>query len=206
MSDPKRYIDPSEHDAKSLYFLLTSIVVPRPIAWVSTISNDGVANLAPHSFFTVAASSPPSVAFTSIGDKDTVANIRANGEFVVHVAGHDLVEQMNTTSAPAPASVSEFELAGLTKAPAACVSAPLVEQAPIAIECRSIDVVEVGNGRVIIGECIAFHVAERLWDDQERVAPDRLDALGRMGGSTYSTTRDRFELRRPTYDEVLARE
>ena len=202
--EPMRTLLPADHDTKSLYFLLNSLVVPRPIAWVSTRSADGVANLAPHSYFTIAASSPPAVAFTSIGDKDTVRNVRDTGEFVVHVAGHELVERMNVTAADAPAGVSEFELAGLTERAADHVAAPVLAEAPVAIECRLAEVVEVGNGRIIVGECLAFHVAERLWDDRDRVDPARLDAVGRMGGADYSTTRDRFELKRVSYDEVVA--
>ena len=201
--EPMRTLLPADHDTQALYFLLNSLVVPRPIAWVSTRAADGTRNLAPHSYFTVAASNPPSVAFTSIGDKDTVRNVRETGEFVVHVAGHDLVEQMNLTSAKAPADVSEFELAGVHPVAADHVAAAIVAEAPVAIECRLTEVVEVGNGRVVIGECLAFHVAERLWDERDRVDPGRLDAVARMGGSTYSTTRDRFELRRPVYEELV---
>ena len=201
--EPMRTLLPADHETRALYFLLNSLVVPRPIAWVSTVSADGTRNLAPHSYFTVAASDPPSLAFTSIGDKDTVTNVRATGEFVIHVADHALVEQMNLTSANAPADVSEFELAGVTAVAADVVAPAIVAQAPVAIECRLTQVVEVGNGRIVVGECVAFHVAERLWDDKDRVAPDRLDAVARMGGSTYATTRDRFDLRRPTYEELV---
>lgn len=201
--EPRRTLLPADHDTRALYFLLNSIVVPRPIAWVSTLSADGTHNLAPHSFFTVAATDPPSIAFTSIGVKDTVTNIAATGEFVVHVAGHDLVEQMNLSSALAPPHVSEFELAGVTPIDASVVSPSIVAEAPVAIECRLDRVVEVGNSRMVIGECVAFHVAERLWDDKDRIDPGRLDAVARMGGSTYSTTRDRFELRRPDYESLV---
>lgn len=201
--EPMRTLLPADHDPRSLYFLLNSLVVPRPIAWVSTRSADGTHNLAPHSYFTVAASDPPAVAFTSIGDKDTVTNVRATGEFVVNIADHALVERMNVTSANAPSNVSEFELAGLTPVAAEHVAAAIVAEAPVSIECRMVEVVSVGNGRVVIGECVAFHVAERLWDERDRVDPAALDAVARMGGSTYATTRDRFELRRPTYEELV---
>ena len=200
-----RTLLPADHEPRALYFLLNSLVVPRPIAWVSTVAADGTRNLAPHSYFTVAASDPPSLAFTSIGDKDTVRNVRSSGEFVIHVADHALVERMNITSANAPADVSEFELAGVTPVGADHVDAAIVAEAPVAIECELDRVVEVGNGRLVIGRCLAFHVAERLWDERDRVDPARLDAVARMGGSTYSTTRERFELRRPTYDELVDR-
>jgi flavin reductase (DIM6/NTAB) family NADH-FMN oxidoreductase RutF len=198
-----RTLLPADHETRALYFLLNSLVVPRPIAWVSTRAADGTRNLAPHSYFTVAASDPPSVCFTSIGDKDTVRNVRATGEFVVNVADHALVERMNLTSADAPPDVSEFELAGLTPLEGELVRSAIVAEAPVALECRLTEVVEVGNGRVVIGEVLAFHVADRLWTEQGRVDPARLDAVARMGGSTYSTTRDRFELRRPTYAELV---
>jgi flavin reductase (DIM6/NTAB) family NADH-FMN oxidoreductase RutF len=201
--EPMRTLLPADHETRALYFLLNSLVVPRPIAWVSTLAEDGTRNLAPHSYFTVAASSPPSVCFTSIGDKDTVRNVRATGEFVVNIADHALVERMNLTSADAPADVSEFELAGLTPREAQHVGPAIVAEAPVSLECRLTQVVEVGNGRVVIGEVVAFHVAERLWNEQDRVDPARLDAVARMGGSTYATTRDRFELRRPTYAELV---
>jgi flavin reductase (DIM6/NTAB) family NADH-FMN oxidoreductase RutF len=200
--EPMRTLLPADHETRELYFLLNSLVVPRPIAWVSTLAADGTRNLAPHSYFTVAASAPPTVAFTSIGDKDTVTNVRATGDFVVHVADHELVERMNVTAADAPAHVSEFELAGVHPVPADQVQASIVAEAPVALECRLRQVVEVGNGRVVIGEVVAFHVAERLWDERGRVDPERLDAVARMGGSVYATTRDRFELRRPTYAEL----
>jgi flavin reductase (DIM6/NTAB) family NADH-FMN oxidoreductase RutF len=201
--EPARTLLPADHETSALYFLLNSLVVPRPIAWVSSLSAAGVPNLAPHSYFTVAASAPPSIAFTSIGDKDTVRNVRATGEFVVNVADHALVERMNVTSAAAPPDVSEFELAGVTPFASQHVAVPRVAEAPVAMECALDQVVEVGNGRLIIGTVLAFHVAERLWNELDRVDPERLDAVARMGGSTYATTRDRFDLRRPTYEEVV---
>ncbi len=197
-----RTLLPDDHDPRSLYFLLNSLVVPRPIAWVSSTAQDGTRNLAPHSYFTVAASAPPTLSFTSIGAKDTVRNVRARGEYVINVADHALVERMNVTSADAPPHVSEFELAGVTPVPAERVDAMRVAEAPVAIECVLDRIVEVGNGFMVLGRCVAFHVAERLWDERDRVDPGLLDAVARMGGSTYATTRDRFELRRPSYAEL----
>lgn len=202
--EPMRTLRPADHDTRELYFLLNSLVVPRPIAWVSTTAADGTHNLAPHSYFTVAASAPPTLAFTSIGEKDTVRNIRATGDFVIHVADHDLAERMNVTSAAAPAEVSEFQLAGVHPCDADIVDSSIVCEAPVALECRLDRIVEVGtNGHVVLGEVVAFHVAERLWDERGRVDPGKLDAVARMGGSTYATTRDRFELRRPTYSDLI---
>lgn len=200
---PYRTLLPVDHQTRELYLLLNSLVVPRPIAWVSSTALDGTANLAPHSYFTIAASAPPTLAFTSIGDKDTVRNIRDTGSFVVHVVDRALVEQMNLTSADAPPDVSEFGLAGLHAAGADIAGAPIVVEAPVAIECMLDRIVEVGNGRLVLGTCVAFHVAERLWDERGRVDPERLDAVARMGGSTYAGTRERFDLRRPVYDELV---
>lgn len=205
-AEPMRTLRPDEHEPRALYYLLNSLVVPRPIAWVASRAADGTANLAPHSYCTVAATAPPTIAFTSIGDKDTVRNIRATGDFVVHVADHSLVERMNTTAADAPPHVSEFGLAGLTPLDSVTVRSPSVAEAPVALECVLDRVVEVGNGRLVLGRIVLFHVAERLWDERGRVDPGLLDAVARMGGSTYATTRDRFELRRPTYAELVAEE
>ncbi|MCW2961708.1 MAG: Nitrilotriacetate monooxygenase component [Thermoleophilia bacterium] len=204
--EPVRTLLPQDHDTKSLYFLLNSLVVPRPIAWVSSLTADGTTNLAPHSYFTVAASAPPMVSFTSIGDKDTLRNVRATGEFVVNLVDHTLIDHMNVSSAAAPPDVSEFELAGVTPDASRFVAPPRVVEAPVALECRVVQIVEVGNGRMVVGEVLAFHVAERLWNEKDRVDPGLLDAVARMGGSTYATTRDRFDLRRPTYDELVGTE
>lgn len=201
---PMRGITPEGHAGRELYFLLNSLVVPRPIAWVSTRAADGTANLAPHSYFTVVSDDPPMVAFVSIGDKDTVRNAREGGDFVVHVVDQRLVTHMNDSSASAPPDVSEFELAGLEQVESLHVRSPRVAAAPVAIECSVEQVVETGRGRIVIGRCLHFHVAERLFDDRGRVDPGRLDAVARMGGSTYATTRDRFDLVRPAYEDLAA--
>lgn len=198
-----RMILPGDQKPGETYHLLSSLVVPRPIAWVSTVAPDGTANLAPHSYFMAVASDPPAIAFSSIGVKDTILNLRVTPEFVVHIVDKTHAERMNTTSAEAPRNVSEFDLAALKSIPARSVAAPIIDGVPIAIECRVLQEFPVGNGNLVIGECLAFHVAERLWDANERVDPGRLDAVARMGGSTYATTRDRFTLRRPTYEDVL---
>lgn len=139
------------------YQLLTSGVVPRPIAWVSTRSLDGVDNLAPHSFFSVASVVPPVIMFTSIGVKDTLRNIRATGEFVVNLSPESLTEQINQTSGPYAPERSEFDAAGLTREPSSLVSPPRVAESPVAFECRLRDIVEVGNCFVVMGDvvCVA---------------------------------------------------
>lgn len=187
-----------------LYSLLTSVVVPRPIAWVSTLGPQDTPNVAPHSFFTAVSSDPPAVAFASIGEKDTVRNLRRTGEFVVHIVDRRLAEQMNITSVQAPPDVSEFSLAGLHPVAATRVAAPIVNEAAVAIECRVLHEIKVGDGHLVVGQCLVFHVADDLFDDRDRVDPGLLDAVARMGGATYATSRDRFDLRRPTYDGLIS--
>ena len=206
IDEPMRSINPAEHPSKEVYHLLNSVVVPRPIAWISSLSADGVANLAPHSFCTVAGTEPPTLAFTSIGDKDTVNNVRATGDFVFHVVDHALTERMNLTSASAPAHVSEFGLAGLEQVPSTRVCSPRVLGSPVAMECVLDRIIDVGTSRLVLGTVVQLHIAERVWDERGRVDPGLLDAVARMGGSTYATTRDRFDLVRPDYAELAARE
>lgn len=202
--EPMRSIDPADSDPQATYYLLNSVVVPRPIAWVSTIAADGTANLAPHSFCTVAGTQPPTLAFTSIGEKHTVANVRATGDFVFHVVDYAITERMNITAANAPADVSEFELAGLEQTASSKVRSPRVVGAPVAMECVLDRIIEVGHSRMVLGTVVQLHIAERLFDARDRVDPGRLDAVARMGGATYATTRDRFDLTRPVYDDLRA--
>jgi flavin reductase (DIM6/NTAB) family NADH-FMN oxidoreductase RutF len=201
--EPMRSIDPAEHPPKEVYYLLNSVVVPRPIAWISSVAADGTANLAPHSFCTVAGTEPPTLAFTSIGDKDTVNNVRATGDFVFHVVDHAMTERMNLTSASAPPHVSEFALAGLDQVPSMRVGSPRVVGAPVAMECVLDRIIEIGNSRMVLGTVVQLHIAERVWDERGRVDPGLLYAVARMGGATYATTRDRFDLTRPDYAAMV---
>lgn len=204
--EPMRLISPDQIDHGSMYYLLNSIVVPRPIAWVSTVDGHGRTNLAPHSYMTVAAVAPPTLMFVSIGDKDTVRNVRATGCFVINSVDRRMATQMNTSAADAPPGVSEFGLAGLAEIASTHVAAPRVVGSPVAVECELDRIVEVGNqpSFVVLGRAVALHVAERLFDERGRVDPAELDAIARMGGSLYSTTADRFTLLRPRYDELVA--
>ena len=189
---------------KDLYFLLNSVIVPRPIAWVASRSASGVDNLAPHSFCTIASTNPATIAFTSVGDKDSVRNIRETRDFVVNIVSHALVEQMNLTSAGAPPNVSEFDISGVTRLAAERVNSFRVAEAPVAIECVLDQIIEIGTDRMILGTVAAIHIADALRDDRDRVDPAKLDAVARMGGATYSTTRDRFDLARPTWAALQA--
>lgn len=194
----KRDIDPATLPRRELYGLLTAVVVPRPIAWVSTRGADGVLNVAPHSYFTVLSGAPPMIAFVSTGRKDTLRNVEATGEYVVNVADEDLVAAMNLTAADFPPDQDEFAWAGLTPEPSLAVAAPAVAEAPVSLETRLIEVKGYGDGFLVAGEVVRIRVAERVLRDG-KVAPDLLRAVGRMSGSTYARTVDRFDLTRPSY-------
>ena len=197
-----REIDPARLEGRGPYFLITSLVVPRPIAWVSSLSPSGVANVAPHSYFNVISSNPWILHFTSTGEKDTLHNVRATGEFVVNVVTRELVEEMNFTSADFPPDESEFEWAGLEPAPSARVAPPRVARARVAFECRLNDVVSKGNGHMVFGEVVVAHVDEALLVDG-RVDPHLLRPVGRLGGALYTdASGDIFKLPRPTWAEV----
>lgn len=194
-------LDPADWQTRQVYFLLTGLVIPRPIAWVSTRSPDGIRNLAPHSYFNAVASDPPHIMFSSTGVKDTLRNIRASGEFVVNLVSADLVEQMNYTATNFPPDQDEFGWAGLSEGPAHAVSAPRVKEAKAHLECRLAQEVPVGNSFVVIGEVVHFHVAPEVWRDG-RVDPKLLDPVCRLAGTAYAELGEVYKLPRPTWDEV----
>ena len=197
-----REIDPARLEGREPYFLITSLVVPRPIAWVSTLSEDGIPNVAPHSYFNAISSNPWIVHFTSTGVKDTLRNVRATGEFVVNVVTRELVEEMNFTSADFPPGESEFEWAGLEAAPSKLVAPPRVARARVAFECKVNDVVSKGNGHMVFGDVLVAHVDEELFRDG-RVDPHLLQPVARLGGALYSdAAAGIFKLPRPTWDAI----
>jgi flavin reductase (DIM6/NTAB) family NADH-FMN oxidoreductase RutF len=192
--------DPESMQPGDAYHLLNAVVVPRPIAWVSTLSEQGVANLAPHSYFTVLAPDPPTVCFSSGGVKDSLRNARFTGDFVINVVGEAHAEQMNVTAADFPANLSEFEAAGLTAVPSDLVRAPRLLEAPASMECRLVQVLEIGNAPnyVVIGQVVRFHVAD--WAVANgRVDVSRFRPVGRLSGSGYVYSREYFNMPRPTY-------
>jgi flavin reductase (DIM6/NTAB) family NADH-FMN oxidoreductase RutF len=202
--------NPAELTAQDNYKLLAGSVLPRPIAFVSTMDEQGVLNLAPYSFFTVASANPPIVCFCpSVREpkdglgalKDTLANIRATGEFVVNIVSEDFVEQMNQTAAQVPPWVDEFVLAGLTSLASEVVLPPRVAESRVQMECRLVQIVEASKlpmgGSIVLGEVVRFHVAGEVLAGEMRIDPDKLRAVGRMAGSAYVRTTDRFDLERP---------
>lgn len=194
-------INPDDLPGGRVYEVLTMLVVPRPIAWVSTMAPDGTLNIAPHSYFNIVSHAPPVVHITSSGEKDTLRNIRRTREFVVNVVSRDLLEQMNLTAADFPPHEDEFAWAGLEPAPSTVVSVPRVAQAPAALECRLWDVLEIGNGRMVFGEVTRIHTADHLWDG-DQIPPERLDAVGRLGGSAYQTLDGVRHVPRPSWHGV----
>ena len=147
-------IDPEDAGVGDFYKLLTAVVVPRPIAWVSSRSAEGVDNLAPHSFFTVAAIDPPVVQFTSVGRKDSLNNVEATKEFVVNLAPEWLFEQINASGTAFPPHVSEFDAVGIEREPSLLVAPPRVAGSPVALECVLHATSTIGHSTVVLGRVV----------------------------------------------------
>ena len=199
-------IDPESAGFQNVYKVMVGSIVPRPIAFVSTISAEGIYNLAPFSFFTGVSANPPMVCFCPIRNgagrrKDTINNIESSGEFVVNIVSEEFGERMNVTSAEFPPDVDEFQVAGLT--PVACdvVKAPRVKESHVSMECRLVKIFELSarplGGSIVAGEIVRLHVDD-AYIENFRIDPDKLDAIGRMAGNTYVRTKDRFDMIRPT--------
>ena len=183
----------------SAYRLLSTAITPRPVGWISTTSTDGVDNLAPYSFCNVVAVDPPVVMFAPVGRddlKNTPQNVADTEEFVLNTVTHDIVEEMNATSATLPADESEFDHVGIDRAESVVVNPPRVAAASVALECELYDWIEVGDSVLILGEVVHAHVDEAVLTD-DKIDIDALDTVGRLAGNYYATTQDRFELERP---------
>jgi flavin reductase (DIM6/NTAB) family NADH-FMN oxidoreductase RutF len=196
-------IDPASTSSLNIYKLLIGSVVPRPIAFVSTISAEGVRNLAPFSFFTAVCAEPPIICFNQAyrnPRKDTVLNVEATGEFVVNIVSEEIAEQMNLCSGDYPHGVDEFEVSGLTPVPSEVVRPPRVRESHVNMECKLLQILDLSKrsrgGTMVIGEVVRFHVDDAIVQDF-RIDPEKLRAIGRMGGSAYARTRDRFDMARP---------
>ncbi len=203
-------IDPGTLTREQLNGLITGIVSPRPIAWVSTIAADGSRNLAPFSFFNAFSFNPPVV---GIGpgaragiEKDSLCNIRATGEFTISVVTEKLAESANLSSGDFSPQVDEWDIAGVSPAPADDVSPARVAESPAALECRVKQIVDLGipldpSNALVIGLVTRVHVADDVLDELVP-QPDRLRLVGRMGEAHWCATRDRFELERPRRAEL----
>lgn len=191
-------LDPTSWEPAELYHLLTALVVPRPIAWVSTVSAAGVRNLAPHSYFQLVGHEPPHVVFSSSGRKDTLDNVEATGEFVVNLTTMHVVEQMNATALDAPADVDEFDRVGIESAPSRIVTPDRVAHARAAFECRLREQVPLGSSTLLIGEIVHLVVSDAVWRDG-RVRTELLDPVCRLSGRDYARLGERFSLDRPSW-------
>ena len=191
---------------RDAYNWMADTITPRPIAWVSTVSSDGKANLAPFSFFNGITGNPPTLMFSAVANrggvkKDTVRNIEATGEFVVNLVPHALTEKMNACAALLPHGESEFDAFGIAEAPSTRVRPARVAEAPVAFECTLHTIISVGEGAgaasVVFGRIVAAYVSDAVLGVDGKVTPALLDTVGRLGGENYVTTRDVFTLKRP---------
>ncbi|MFE0186472.1 flavin reductase family protein [Streptomyces sp. NPDC059008] len=190
--------DPAVMSRNDFYQLLTATVVPRPIAWVSTISADGTHNLAPHSFFSIASVAPPVVQFSSVGRKDTLRNVEATGQFVVNFAPEGLMAQINDTGADFPHGVSEFEAAGIDSEPSLRVKPLRVAASPVALECEVHTTIGIGDSTVVFGRVVHAVVSQDvLVDGHPEVS--RLKPLSRMGKNEWAAVGDVRDLARIQY-------
>ena len=187
-------IDPATTPTKDLHQFLLGIVSPRPIAWVSTIDENGNTNLAPYSFFNAFSSNPPILVFSSnrrVADnttKDTLANIEANGECVIHAVSYKNLRQMAVSSVSFPTNESEFEKAGLTAVKSDLVKPFRVEESPAAMECKVTKIITLGDqggaGHLILCNVVRIHLDEEVVENN-RINPNKMDLMGRLGRAYY---------------------
>jgi len=200
-------IDATTTPWTEVYRRLVEVVVPRPIALVSTVDPEGRPNLAPFSFYTVVSANPPFLAFSparsgrSGEQKDTLLNIEATRQYVVGVVTEAIAAKVNAASANLPRGVSEFAHAGLTPAPAQRVAAPCIAESPVNMECELVEIRSYGGGpgggNLVVGRIVLLHFDADLLDPAGRVPPDRLCAVGRMGGELWVDTHGTFRMPRP---------
>ncbi|MBO0142537.1 flavin reductase family protein [Agrobacterium sp. Ap1] len=197
-------IDFSEIEPRDKYKIMIGTIVPRPIAWVTTVDAGGRPNAAPYSFFGCLSSDPPiiglGIEYRADGrSKDTARNIRDVGVFTVNIVSHSLADAMNTTAFPFDEHVNEAEMAGLTLRTGIKVASPAIAESPAALECRLHSFIDLGKSReIILGEIVAARLRSDIVNERFHIDPIALDAVGRMGGSAYSTTRDCFDIKPPT--------
>lgn len=200
-------ISPASLSERDLNRILTGTVVPRPIAWVSTLDADGQPNLAPFSFFNVVCTKPPTLLFCpgirglDGANKDTLNNIRATNEYVINIVTEGTAEAMNKTATELPAGASEFEFAGVTAAPATRVRPPRVAESPVSFECELRQILGIGDGgpgsaSIVIGEVVHLHIAEEILLPEYKIDTRALKPIGRLAGYGYTRVTDLFEMKR----------
>lgn len=202
MSSNRRTVFRTDDQDVNAYRLLTAVVVPRPIAWVSSVSESGVVNLAPHSFFTVACAKPPIVQFTSVGRKDTLHNVLATGEFVINLASWPLLEAVNNTSAAFPSDRSEPDELGIVMQPSVAVGPPRVRDSPVSMECTLHSTSELGDSTVVLGDVVLVTVADDVLVDGHPDY-DLLDPLSRLGRDEWGVHAEVISVQRPRRPEDI---
>jgi flavin reductase (DIM6/NTAB) family NADH-FMN oxidoreductase RutF len=199
------YYDATKIDPQVCYRLLVGGIIPRPIAWISTLSAQGIPNLAPYSFFTVASCNPPVLSVTQVTPrgrpaKDTLVNLQESGECVVNIVSAALADAMNATCADYPPEVDEFLAVGIERVPSQAVAPQGVKAAQVRFECRLRSAIEISaapsGGTIILLDVVGIYVNDSVMHGQQ-IAPGLLDAVGKLGGDAYATIRERFELARP---------
>lgn len=200
-------INPADIASSALNRILLGTVVPRPIAWVSTINANGQPNLAPFSFFNAVCTRPPTLLFCpgvrglDGAAKDTLGNIRTTGEYVINVVTEATAEAMNKTATELPAQINEFEFAGLTQVPSVRVRPPRVGESPVNFECQLRQIVDIGDGQpgsgwIVIGEIVHLHVADEVLLPEHKIDIRALQPVGRLAGYSYTRVNDIFEMKR----------
>ena len=200
-------MNPKDLPSNQIYKLMTGSIVPRPIAWVSTVDMDGNPNLAPFSYFTAVSDNPPTILFCSgirsvDGEaKDTYHNIKATGEYVVNFVNEATAEAMNITATEVPADVNEFERANLTAVPSKLINVPRVQESPISFECKLSQIVTIGEkphgGHIIIGEIVYMHFDDAIFKEGNYIDIEAYQPIGRLMGNQYAHINDLFSLQRP---------
>ena len=194
-------VAPGDWAEREFYLMMTALVIPRPVGWISTLSPDGVRNLAPYSYFNLMGSDPFYVAFGSTTEKDTISNLRKVPEFVANIVTMHLLEKMNFTSTDFPRAEDEFSWAGLTPVPAAKVRPPRVGEAKAHLECEVVQIVDDRNTHIVLGRIVHAHVDPSVWRDG-RIDPRLLDPVCRLSGSGYATLGELFNVQRPVWKSV----
>lgn len=207
-------LDMRELDLGARYKIVNSTITPRPIAWITTVSSEGVVNAAPYSFFNACGVEPPLVMLGLLKDmrtgayKDTATNIAASGEFVVNLVSEADAEAMNLSSVDAPRDVSEVDYAGLATAPSEVVAPPRIATSPVSFECRKVEMLDIGKLQtVVIGEILIAHIADRFISNPDKLYFDTpaMGLIGRThGAGWYARTTDQFALERPRFDPERA--
>jgi flavin reductase (DIM6/NTAB) family NADH-FMN oxidoreductase RutF len=194
-------VGPDEWPEREFYLMMTALVIPRPIGWISTLSPEGTRNLAPYSYFNLMGSDPFYVAFGSTEEKDTIANLRKVPEFVANIVTMHVLEKMNFTSTDFPHAEDEFSWAGLTPVPSAKVTPPRVGEAKAHLECQVVQIVDDRNTHIVLGRIVHAHVDPSVWRDG-RIDPVLLDPVCRLSGSGYARLGERVNVQRPVWSKV----